>query len=524
MSKQQNTQQNNVVNINHPQKQTLNRRGMEYKTEARFAGDCLAGLVAGRLAGELDIAYKWAGSHWSALPMKGKGSLVDAAFKWLLSESSDKADKNTATTCADTAILELRNDAPLPQRDVRRTLIPCNDATLEILPNGTIHAHAPDPTFGLTYAIAATTHAKHGQQYQPQPVPADSLFGRFLARCLPEEDLQSFVQEQAGASLLPRVFSHAAWWVGSGANGKSTLAELVKRFHARSCSLSLHEIGDRFALEKIVGASLFYTDEVSDGKWNEGVFKSLVAGQSLSIERKHRDAVEYKPAAKWLICSNSLPFVRDNSDGVWRRIGVVPFRHTVPEHEQNDMLVDDIFEQEAAIVLDWLLAGAVRVVMRGRMLARHEWPELCVQAITKAKNLDSVEAWRVAQVVECTNRTDTPKAEVFAAYARFCAETGAEPLKESVFWSKLSRKPDFANKLTERKGTVNGKRARLVNVSYDEDHDPAATSTEAPAPAKAEELPGVVWAESDDLFNELASLPTPARCTRSEASSNETRH
>lgn len=144
-------------------------------------------------------------------------------------------------------------------------------------------------------------------------------------------------------TLLPGVYSQAAWWHGVAGSGKSTLAEIVEAMHRQVARCNLETLGDRFSLEPMIGASLILVDEVECEKWAEGRFKTMVSGNGIGIDRKNqKQLASYHSTARWIITSNSAPFIRDKSNGVWRRLTVVHWKKAVPVNQHDPDLVKNI--------------------------------------------------------------------------------------------------------------------------------------------------------------------------------------
>lgn len=440
--------------------------------ELRFGDSCVRSrkiIFSGARLGASVLVYKWnkKQNYWRLLDTEADpaaGALADTALSWLSNEEPEKASAKKAAECAATASMWLSMHSPLPEQDFDKTLIPCSDVYLEINKEGFIDAVEATPELGMTYSVGVACGTKAGQTHTPQPVPPDSLFGKFLAEMLPDEAVRDFVQEQCGQTLLPTCYRRAAWWYGMGKNGKSLLSDLVSRFHKCKASARLNTLSERFGLEPLIGASLIRVDEVKKGAWDEDLFKSLVSYNTESVTRKNRGNINTAIRAKWIICSNQLPFVKDGSDGVWERLE--PVHWAVQVDNAVPDLGNIIFNTEASIVLDWLLEGAARQVMRGRARDRHEMPEACKLAWKKSRaNSDSVRAWVDDEGVALSDVELCSKGRVYAAYSAWCEETmNAEPLKDAWFWRALQGFPDFV-KMKENRATEQGKRVRMVNIS-----------------------------------------------------------
>lgn len=185
-------------------------------------------------------------------------------------------------------------------------------------------------------------------------------------RVLPDPAVRNRVQEYIGYTLLPDArFQLAQIWLGSGANGKGTLANIVQALHERKAAASPSKL-DGFHAAIVLGASLIYCDEAPPQDWCEQVMKSMIAGESVPIDRKYMPPITTRVSGKWLILANHIPVVKDQSNGFWRRFDIVPFSVEIPASERDPLLADHIIKHELTGVLNWALAGLQRLLARGR--------------------------------------------------------------------------------------------------------------------------------------------------------------
>ena len=372
----------------------------------------------GDLAADDDAAmWRWDGALWA--PVERRDGIAKTSA-WLYTARPDDATRSKACDAWDFACdVVAQRKARKPAPCATRVILPTRDAYLDVQTDGRIIAIAPDRALGLTHSIAAPCPVAVGAEHTPSEPPASSLFGRFLARCLPDPAVRALVQEQCALTFTGPAARVAAWWCGSGSNGKDTLARIVAAFHARVSSLDMHRLADRFHIAPAMGASLIVVSEVSEASaWDEEKFKTLSAGEPISIEKKGKDGATARMRAKWLITAQQPPFYRDKTDGVRLRIIPVRWTETLTERERVPDFDGIVIEQEAAIVLDWILVGLRRIVARGgKMPPRDEWPH-AVRALWEGtrENNDPLRAWlNSARVVFDPNARATPKAEALFA-------------------------------------------------------------------------------------------------------------
>jgi P4 family phage/plasmid primase-like protien len=392
------------------------------------------------------VVYRWNGVFFDAVGADGGASL---ALDWIKQTDREAFDPGLSEKChkALAQTLRLSPSHRLPQ--AANAVIPLTDTYLEIDTSGNILARKPAPSYGMTYAVDVTTGIDAGRVYYPKPLPEGSKFRAFLEHAQPNPEVRALLQELCGATLLQNNYGVASWNHGAAGSGKSTLAELCLKMQRSGASTRLGALADRFELEKLIGASFVYVDEVDTGeRVPEGKLKTLISQNTISVDRKNEKGVSTKIRAKWMICSNDKPFIRDKSDGVWRRLCIIEWKYPIPEGIREQDYHEILWKEEANIILDWMIEGAVRLVKRGRFLTEAERP-LDVQ-LTKEyarEESDSIRAWVNAQHVEhVADRAEwQPKARIYAAYRTWCENQDIPVLEANVFWRGLRPKLNLDN-------------------------------------------------------------------------------
>lgn len=436
-------------------------------TEKQFADLVLADkfgkwMMKAESTADAGTAFRWNGLHWQFVHSEEGRCLV---AKWIDQHHPEKASSGAAKNAWDFACDRLRQEKPASASSHKANIIPTLSGYLNIKADGKIELMNPDSSFCVDYAIQAklSQKTKIGEEYLPQPVPAESLFGQFLDASLADKGIRNVVQELCAQSLLPMNFNVAGWFVGQGANGKGVLMEVVEAIHRQSCRLRLDHLAEKFALEPLIGSSIVLVDEVANAKFDEELFKSLVAGNGVDVDRKYDKPLRsYRSNAKWIIASNNVPHIRDKSDGVWRRIVFVPWQTQIEESKRIPDLDKKIIENELHIVLDWLLEGAIRIVKRGRMMAENELPQIIrTQKQNMRLERDSTLSWSQENGIHVSATKWTANAAVYKAYAEWCEAAQLTPLGVEMFWKGLRNHLPFETRFKRQ----HGKQIRESNLS-----------------------------------------------------------
>ena len=367
------------------------------------------------------LLYKWTGTYWQPQDVKDAEAVM---MQWLTKQHPEKATPRCAASCVQAAVMGARRLEVKTPGEV--LVLPLANGYLHIDSDADeITLKEPDPEEAMTYLLNVDF----------KPEARAERFDKFLEEVLPDREVREYVQEYIGYTLLPDCrLQKAMLWIGSGANGKSTLSEIVAKLHKQVSSISLNKL-EGFNLTPLVGASLVIVDE-TPARISEQEFKKIVSGGLIEINRKFRDPISFRPFAKWLILGNQPPAISDQTHGFWRRLPVVQFCRQFSEQEQDPCLAKTIIEHEMPGVLNWALAGLLRLMKRGRFPdAGAAMRAAAMQAVIES---NSVLAWWTDGQAEINQTIETPRAAVYSAYKEWAVENGMSPVSSERFWPRMA--------------------------------------------------------------------------------------
>ena len=178
-----------------------------------------------------------------------------------------------------------------------------------------------------------------------------------------------YVQQIVGMAAVGRVYMEALIIAyGEGSNGKSTFLHVVKNLlgDQNIASLDLKELGDRFKTAELFGKLANIGDDIGDEFIaNASVFKKLVTGDRVNVERKGQDPFEFNNYSKFLFSANNIPRIKDKTGAVQRRLVIVPFdaKFTPNDADFRPFIKDELCEQGSMEYLALLgLQGLKRVL------------------------------------------------------------------------------------------------------------------------------------------------------------------
>jgi putative DNA primase/helicase len=275
------------------------------------------------------------------------------------------------------------------------------------------------------------------------PTAACPRFDQFLEEILPDRIIRAFMLKLLGHFLTGDVGEQIfIFFYGHGANGKSVLIELLAWVlgdysqHIATEMLMTHQRNPQAPSPDIValkGKRLAFANETTDGRrLDDARVKELTGGDTLSgrpVHGKHN--VTFSPTHKLVMVGNHKPTITDLSQGMWRRVVLIPFEVTIPEHSRDPKLLVKL-QAEAPGILNRMLAGLNLWRANGLQI-----PDQIRAATTEYRNeMDIVLGWledccTVAPEKSCV------QTQLYESYRQWCWGNGHKPISKTKFTRQL---------------------------------------------------------------------------------------
>jgi putative DNA primase/helicase len=129
------------------------------------------------------------------------------------------------------------------------------------------------------------------------------------------------------------------------------------------------------------GKRIFIDDDVHDGiKLPDGTLKTISERKLLMGELKHKNKFPFESRVVPVLLCNNVPRLTDVSQGMFRRLQVIPFDTTFTPRTADPNLFNRIWASEMPGVLNQAIEGWTRLQERSRFLlpspvvqATHRW-------------------------------------------------------------------------------------------------------------------------------------------------------
>ena len=244
---------------------------------------------------------------------------------------------------------------------------------------------------------------------------------------------------------------------GEAGTGKSTVTKVFTAVLGREnvSHVQLEMFGERFGLYPTVGKLANIVGEVGElDSVAEAQLKAFVGGDPMQFDRKHRDPIETVPTARLVLATNNRPRFLDKSDGVWRRLILIPFTRRVPKDKIIVDLDQQIIKEELAGVFMWAFEGLYRLLENGGFtrsdLVEKELAEYKLEGNpAKCFLFDHYEE----------GFGEVNSVEIYQEYKAWCDEMEFSPLNSRTFGKEIKRLFPKVERQQKRDGA--GKRTRV---------------------------------------------------------------
>jgi putative DNA primase/helicase len=251
-------------------------------------------------------------------------------------------------------------------------------------------------------------------------------FDSFVGQILPPEAHQS-LKQLLGYLLIPSAkYRKFFVFVGSGANGKSTLIEVIVEIlgHDNVSHESLHNLAsNRFAVAEVYGKlANIYADLDSGDIGSSGLLKLIVSGDPLQYERKFKDPFKAPMTARLLFSANKIPIIKEESKAIQDRLIILEFPYRFEEDQQDKELLNRLTTEEEieGIIAQWALPGLQS------LLTNHKFdiPVRSQELLKHYRKQSDPFSDFADQHIEVASEAYVSKAETYKTYQQWCDQSG----------------------------------------------------------------------------------------------------
>ena len=235
-------------------------------------------------------------------------------------------------------------------------VINCQNGILD-LRTGTLREH--DPLAYCTYITRAS--------YDKDAVAA--LWEKCLATWQPEEEIRGYLQRFSGYNLTGETGEQVvAFHFGDGGNGKSiytSMEEFALGDYATRVPFAVltddKPRGGQASpdIARLAGRRMVIGSEIIGGRgFNESLIKDLTGGDVIIARHLHASPFEFVPKFKLTLYGNHKPQIRNQDEGIWRRLPLIEWGVTIPQEDRDKHLLTKL-QAEVDGIFAWMVAGCL---------------------------------------------------------------------------------------------------------------------------------------------------------------------
>ncbi len=271
-------------------------------------------------------------------------------------------------------------------------------------------------------------------------------FDAFMEQVLPDQEVREFVIRTLGYSLTGSTIQQMLFFFyGQGANGKSTLVEVIQTLlgdYSWKADASLflkrkQEGESQLKFGPLKGRRFVIGSEVEDGaELAAGRVKDLTGGDTMQGRLQYGLAFQFAPTHKLWFYGNTKPVINDPSNGIWRRLCLIPFNVKIPEGQRDLHIVDNLCAELPGI-LNKLLAGCLEWQTAGA-----KPPASVMAAVAAYKDDEDSVAEFIQQECALDPKARTHRGTLYLAYSQWSEANGNRYVyRDRRFFERLRHFP-----------------------------------------------------------------------------------
>jgi P4 family phage/plasmid primase-like protien len=228
---------------------------------------------------------------------------------------------------------------------------------------------------------------------------------------------------------------------GEGGNGKSEACLISAGIMPKGTVTYVkpQDMGQEYYREMLARALLNVASEVPSLEIDEGAaaaFKALISGDTITARRIRESPFTFRPVAGVLVSLNSLPRVKDDSHGYWRRWLAFTMTRVFDSSSADVGIGERILQEEKHKIVCHCLREAANVIKRNGYTV----PQSSEAVLREWRaGADEVEQW--LQDRTTSDHDGTPGPELYNDFRVWCEKNGIREVKTShAFFTSLGKR------------------------------------------------------------------------------------
>lgn len=237
--------------------------------------------------------------------------------------------------------------------------------------------------------------------------------------------------------------------VGNGANGKSTLLNMITKLLSENnvSHVDLKEIaGNRFGKAELYGKLANIADDCSSNYLEDTSVMKRITGESYtSIEFKGQNSFSAKINTKMILSYNTIPRMNDTTDGLTRRLVIIPLNAVFKKGNPNyDPYISEKLKKQEN--LEYILYKSVQAINKVLLEKEFTVPKQIQDATDEYVRENNPVAAFLFEVYDDEDISEIPCNELYTSFEVWKKENGFRGEMSVTRFGKEMRKLGYERK------------------------------------------------------------------------------
>lgn len=269
--------------------------------------------------------------------------------------------------------------------------------------------------------------------------------------------------------------------VGPKRGGKGTIGRVLTGLLGAHnvAAPTLSSLSTNFGLQPLVGKPLaLVSDARLSKKTDTGIIVerllSVSGEDSLTIDRKYRDAWTGRLPTRFVILTNELPRLTDSSGALASRFIMLVLTKSF-YGEENPKLTDELLA-EAPSIFNWALVGLDRLTERGYF----QMPGSSLEAIQQLEDLASPISAFLREICEIHHNAEVEVGQLWNAWKAWCESDNRHPGTKGIFGRDLRAAVPTIRRARPRDGAGDDRPYVYQGIGLREEYSAQSTGPRGP--------------------------------------------
>jgi P4 family phage/plasmid primase-like protien len=277
------------------------------------------------------------------------------------------------------------------------------------------------------------------------------------------------------ASVPNDKYEKAMFLLGEGSNGKSTLLFTLDELMGKNTvsNVTLKEMGNNENLYMMMGKLINIDADSTANILSSDILKKLITGDYVTGRKLYSGPIRFKNTAKMIFSLNQMPREYDHSEGLYRKIMIIPFENTYADSNDiargmlpkvqgkflsepnKDRDLKRKLKEERSGIFNLLVEALHDLEKRGDFVDSNKIADMQKEMKFNSNLILQFNQEYLVGSESCADYVSTP--ELYDSYVLFCKDNGQRWLTRRIFTNEILRLHPQAGQTVKK---VSGKSIR----------------------------------------------------------------